>query len=83
MTPKEAKEFLRRIHNEPVKCLDGSEKEEIYLLLKLMTPYRVDAASQRFITEYFNLNGIDYKLTEFSDTEYEIEIRCQWSEIGL
>lgn len=72
-TKEEAYDFLVRagIIRPNERKLKGSEKEEMMLILTLLTPTH-STNNQRFITEHYKYGELEYSVTFFDDVDYEI-----------
>lgn len=72
-TKEEAYDFLVRagIVRSNERTLEGQEKEEMMLILTLLTPTH-STNNQRFITEHYKYGELAYSVTFFDDTDYEI-----------
>lgn len=72
-TKEEAYDFLVRagIVRPNERTLEGQEKEEMMLILKLLSPTH-STNNQRFITEHYKYGELAYSVTFFDDTDYEI-----------
>jgi hypothetical protein len=73
MTKEEAYDFLVRagIVRPKERALEGQEKEEMMLILKLLTP--TDSSNnQRFWTDHYQYGDNKYSVTYFDENEYEI-----------
>lgn len=72
-TKEEAYDFLVRagIVRPNERTLEGREKEEMMLILKLLSPTH-STNNQRFITEHYKYGELAYSVTFFDDTDYEI-----------
>lgn len=72
-TKEEAYEFLVRagIIRPNERELAGQEKEEMMLILTLLTPTH-STNNQRFITEHYSYGDKKYSVTFFDDNDYEI-----------
>lgn len=72
-TKEEAYDFLVRagIIRPNERTLEGQEKEEMMLILKLLSP-KFTTNNQRFITEYYEYGELGYSVTFFDDVDYEI-----------
>lgn len=53
------------------RTLAGQEKEEMMLILKILSPAH-STNNQRFINEHYQYGDFEYSVTYFDDTEYEI-----------
>ena len=62
MTPEEAKAFIRKVMGPPKRRLEGKERENIWLLIKLTTPVR-ESNNQRFWTEEYLIGNRRYDVT--------------------
>jgi hypothetical protein len=72
-TKEEAYDFLVRagIVRPNERTLEGQEKEEMMLILKLLTP--TDSSNnQRFWTDEYVYGDNKYSVTYFDENEYEI-----------
>lgn len=72
-TKEEAYDFLVRagIIRPKERTLEGQEKEEMMLILKLLTPCD-SSNNQRFWTDHYVYGDNKYSVTYFDDNEYEI-----------
>ena len=72
-TKEEAYDFLVRagIVRPNERKLEGQEKEEMMLILTLLTPTH-STNNQRFITDHYKYGELEYSVTFFDDTDYEI-----------
>lgn len=72
-TKEEAYDFLVRagIVRPDERTLEGQEKEEMMLILTLLTPTH-STNNQRFITEHYKYGELVYSITFFDDVDYEI-----------
>lgn len=72
-TKEEAYDFLVRagIVRPNERTLEGQEKEEMMLILTLLTPTH-STNNQRFITEHYKYGELLYSVTFFDDVNYEI-----------
>ena len=72
-TKEEAYNFLVRagIVRPNERTLEGQEKEEMMLILTLLTPTH-STNNQRFITEHYKYGELVYSVTFFDDVDYEI-----------
>lgn len=72
-TKEEAYNFLIRIGaiRPGERTLEGQEKEEMWVMLTLLTPTH-STNNQRFITEHYCYGDKKYEVTFFDDNEYEI-----------
>lgn len=73
MTKEEAYDFLVRagIVRPKERTLEGQEKEEMMLILKLLTPTG-SSNNQRFWTNDYQYGDNQYSVTYFDEYEYEI-----------
>jgi len=53
------------------RTLQGQEKEEMMLILKILTPTH-STNNQRFINEHYRYGNFEYSVTFFDESEYEI-----------
>ena len=60
--PEKLHEWLSQIQGPQTRELEGSEYEQIYLILLLREPYR-SSNNQRTITHYYEHAGHDYIVT--------------------
>jgi hypothetical protein len=72
-TQEDAYNFLVRagIIRPKERTLEGQEKEEMMLILKLITPYD-SSNNQRFWTDEYKYGDNRYSVTYFDENEYEI-----------
>lgn len=72
-TKEEAYDFLVRagIIRPNERTLEGQEKEEMMLILTLLTSTH-STNNQRFITEHYSYGDNRYSVTYFDENEYEI-----------
>jgi len=72
-TKEEAYDFLVRagIIRPNERTLEGREKEEMMLILTLLTPTH-STNNQRFITEHYQYGELEYSVTFFDEKEYDI-----------
>lgn len=72
-TKEEAYDFLVRagIIRPNERTLEGQEKEEMMLILKLITPIG-SSNNQRFWTNEYVYGDNKYSVTYFDENEYEI-----------
>lgn len=72
MTPEELKAFLRKVMGPPYRTLEGQEKENVWLMIKLIDEPTSASNNQRTITEVYHLNQKEYHVTYFDGDEFEI-----------
>ena len=53
------------------RTLAGHEKEEMWMILQLLTPTH-STNNQRFVTEHYKYGEMAYSVTFFSANDYEI-----------
>ena len=53
------------------RTLEGAEKEQMMLILALLTPTH-STNNQRFITEHYQHGELKYSVTYFDEKEYDI-----------
>jgi hypothetical protein len=72
-TKEEAYDFLVRagIIRPKERVLEGQEKDEMMLILKLLTPYE-SSDNQRFWTDEYIYGNNRYSVTYFDENEYEV-----------
>lgn len=61
-TEQEAKEFIRKVMGPPCRTLKGKERDQIWVLLSLLTPV-CQSNNQRTWTDEYELNGKKYNVT--------------------
>lgn len=61
-TEQEARDFIRKVMGPPQRTLEGKEREQIWLLLSLLSPIR-QSNNQRTWTDEYELNGKKYNVT--------------------
>ena len=71
MTPEETKVFLRKVMGPPTKTLEGKEKEQVLLLLKIAEPFK-ETNNQHSWTDYYMIGETEYHVTSF-DNEVIVE----------
>ena len=71
-TPEEAKAFLRKIMGPPRRVLEGQERDETLMLLKLVGPV-AESNNQRTMTEVYELNNRVYHITYGLEDEPLVE----------
>jgi len=67
MTKEEAKAFLRKVMGPPHRTLEGQEREEIWMLLKLMEPIS-ESNNQHSWTEVYKMSGNEYHVTTWPNS---------------
>ena len=60
MTPEEARAFLRKVMGPPKRTLEGSERENIWLMIQLRGKPDEFSNNQRSITEVYKFNQREY-----------------------
>jgi hypothetical protein len=72
-TKDEAYEFLVKVGaiRPHERTLEGQEKEEMMLVLKLLSPAH-STNNQRFINEHYHYGDFEYSVTYFNGNDYEI-----------
>jgi hypothetical protein len=73
MTPEEARAFIRRVMGPPKRQLEGKERENIWLLIKLTTPVS-ESNNQRTWTEEYLIGGKRYDVTYGVEDEPIVEV---------
>lgn len=70
---EEAYDFLVRagIIRPNERTLEGQEKQEMMLMLTLLTPTH-STNNQRFITEHYSYDSKSYEVTFFDEKDFEI-----------
>ncbi len=66
MNEEEAKAFIRRIMGPPTRTIEGKEKEDLLLLLKLKEPFK-ETNNQRSWTDYYMIADKEYHVTYIED----------------
>jgi len=61
-TEQEAKDFIRKVMGAPRRRLEGKERENIWLLISLLSPVS-SSNNQRTWTDEYHLNGKKYDVT--------------------
>ena len=72
-TKEEALAFLRKIAGPPKRCLEGKERENIWLLVQMSTPVR-ESNNQRFWYEEYLIGGKQYDVTYGIEEEPIVEV---------
>jgi hypothetical protein len=72
-TQEDAYNFLVKVGaiRPKERTLEGQEKEEMMLILKLLTPYE-SSNNQRFWTDEYVYGDNRYSVTYFDENEYEV-----------
>jgi hypothetical protein len=73
LTPEEIKAFLRKVTGPPRRTLEGSEKENVWLMILLQDEPDECTNNQRTITEIYKINQKEYHVTYFDKDDFEIE----------
>jgi hypothetical protein len=71
MSKEEAKAFIRRVLGPPKRILEGQEKENMKLVLKLIDPIESTNNQSSFTDEYHHADKIYY--VHYFGNEMEIE----------
>lgn len=66
MTRDEARAFLRRVMGPPTETLEGTEKEQVLLLLAMAEPFK-ETNNQHSWTSYYMIGETEYHVTSFED----------------
>lgn len=66
MTKEEARAFIRTVMGPPTQTLEGTEKEQILLLLAMIEPFK-ETNNQRSWTSYYMIGETEYHVTSFED----------------
>lgn len=64
--PVRLKEFMRSVIGPTLKKLEGKEKEQIILLLKMVEPFK-ETNNQHCWTDYYMIGDVEYHATYFPD----------------
>ena len=72
-TQEDAYNFLVRagIIRPKERTLEGQEKEEMWMILQLLSPDWT-TNNQQFITEHYRYGELEYSITFFDEKQYEI-----------
>jgi hypothetical protein len=68
MTPEEAQAFIRRVMGPPRRILEGTERDNILLILSLKEPIS-ESNNQHSWTSEYEHDGKEYHVTQFPGTE--------------
>lgn len=71
MTPEEARVFIRKVMGPPKRVLEGTEREHLLTVFKLLEPVR-ESNNQRSFTEEYEHAGKKYDVHYF-DNETIVE----------
>lgn len=66
MTPEQARAFIRKVMGPPRRTLEGKEKENVLLLLKMIEPFK-QTNNQRSWTDYYMLGDKEYHISYIDD----------------
>ena len=66
MTQDDARAFLRRVMGPPTETLEGTEKEQVLLLLAMAEPFK-ETNNQHSWTSYYMIGETEYHVTSFED----------------
>jgi hypothetical protein len=73
MSQEEARAFVRKVMGPPKRTLEGKERENIWLLIKMSTPIN-ESNNQRFWHEEYLLGGKRYDVTYGLEDEPIVEV---------
>jgi hypothetical protein len=73
MSQEEARDFIRKVMGPPKRTLDGKERENIWLLIKMSTPIN-ESNNQRFWYEEYLIGGKRYDVTYGLEDDPIIEV---------
>jgi hypothetical protein len=68
MTPEEAQAFIRRVMGPPRRILEGTERDNILLILSLKEPIS-ESNNQHSWTSEYEHDGKEYHVTHFPGVE--------------
>lgn len=71
MTPEEARVFIRKVMGPPKRVLEGTEREHLLTVFRLLEPVR-ESNNQRSFTEEYEHAGKKYDVHYF-DNETIVE----------
>ena len=69
--PVRLKAFMRSVMGPPYKTLEGIDKENVLMMLRLTEPYK-ETNNQHSWTSYYNLGGKEYHVTFFPEADEPI-----------
>ena len=72
MSQEQAQAFLRKVMGPPTKTLEGSEREQILLLLSVMEPFK-ETNNQHSWTSYYMIGEREYHITTFPDSDIVVD----------
>lgn len=73
MTPAEARAWIRKVMGPPRRTLEGQEKENVWLMIRLIDEPTSASNNQHTITEVYHLNQKEYRVTYFDGDYFEID----------
>jgi hypothetical protein len=71
MTPEEARAWIRRVIGPPRRVLDGTEKEHMLTVFRLLEPFETSNNQRSFTEEYRHANKIYH--VHYFEGETEVE----------
>jgi len=69
--PVKLKAFMRSVMGPPHKTLEGNDKENVLMMLRLTEPYK-ETNNQQSWTSYYNVGGREYHVTFFPGADEPI-----------
>lgn len=71
-TKEEAQAFIRKVMGPPRKTLEYKEREQILLLIAMITPFKA-TNNQHSFTEYYMIGTTEYHVTTFPDGDVIVD----------
>ena len=71
-TKEEAQAFIRKVMGPPRKTLEYKEREQILLLIAMITPFNA-TNNQHSFTEYYMIGTTEYHVTTFPDGDVIVD----------
>lgn len=71
-TKEQARAFLRKVMGPPRKTLEGKEREQILLLIAMITSFNA-TNNQHSFTEYYRIGNKEYHVTAFPNEEVIVD----------